>query len=165
MSKVKWELQTKNIKDLRDFEKNARKLSVHDAKNLQQSLDKYGLIDKPIVNTDGTIIGGHQRIALLRTQGIQSIECWLPSKKLSNQQVKELNIRLNRNKGEFDWDLLANEFEIEELLDFGFLEAELGISVEEEIAAAEKEDEKVEEENVCPNCGCELPKAKGKRQK
>ena len=44
----------------------------------------------------------------------------MPETKLSDRDVEELNIRLNRNTGEWDWDILANEWEVEDLQEWGF---------------------------------------------
>ncbi len=48
--------------------------------------------------------------------------------KLTLEEERELNIRLNRNSGEWDWDALANNFDEEELIDFGFEAYELHIN-------------------------------------
>ncbi len=46
---------------------------------------------------------------------------------LTKDKEKELNIRLNKSGGEFDMDILANEFDIEDLNDWGFSDLELGL--------------------------------------
>ena len=46
---------------------------------------------------------------------------------LSIGKERELNIRLNRNNGEWDWDKLANEFDLSELIDWGFDAKDLGV--------------------------------------
>lgn len=47
---------------------------------------------------------------------------------LELEREKELNLRLNRNHGEFDKDILANHYEAADLLAIGFSEVELGLS-------------------------------------
>jgi hypothetical protein len=49
---------------------------------------------------------------------------------LSKEDEKELNIRLNKNTGEFDIDVLANNFEVDELKDWGFKDVELGFNID-----------------------------------
>ena len=44
---------------------------------------------------------------------------------LTPEKERELNIRLNRNTGEWDYDSLANHFDVGELCEWGFDEAEL----------------------------------------
>jgi len=115
-------LQQFNIDELTDYYKNPRSLSDKEFKQLKTSLDKFGMIDKPIVNADSanTIIGGHQRKHVLEASGVTEIECWIPDRELSDKEVEELNIRLNKNTGSWDFDTLANEFELDDLLEWGF---------------------------------------------
>lgn len=47
---------------------------------------------------------------------------------LSEDAEKELNIRLNKNSGEWDWDMLANLFDMVDLVDWGFTADELNVS-------------------------------------
>jgi len=44
---------------------------------------------------------------------------------LSEKEVEELNIRLNKNTGSWDFDILANEFELPDLFEWGFSESNL----------------------------------------
>lgn len=126
---IGWKTETRKIKDLKPHPKNPRKLSTHDGENLRKSLEKFGLIDKPIITQDGLIIGGHQRISILKKMGSKSIECYVPDKVLSDKDIEELNIRLNRNIGEWDFEILANQWDPLELLEWGFTEDELTIDL------------------------------------
>jgi hypothetical protein len=128
-TRINWTLQQFRLDELTDYYKNPRSLSEKEFKQLKTSLDKFGMIDKPIVNADSlhTIIGGHQRKHVLEASGVKEIECWIPDRELSDKEVEELNIRLNKNTGSWDFDVLANEFELDDLLDWGFSEKELGI--------------------------------------
>jgi ParB-like chromosome segregation protein Spo0J len=65
----------------------------------------------------GYIVGGHFRVRELIKQGYEAIECVIVD--LSPEDEKELNIRLNANTGQWDWDSIANNFEIEEVSDWG----------------------------------------------
>lgn len=122
---IQWRLEKRSLSQLKDHPKNPRKLSKHDAEQLKTSLDKFGVADKPIINTDGTLIGGHQRKRVLKQLGYEEIECWVPDRTLSEEEIDEFNIRLNRNLGEWNWDILANEWDEALLLASGFEEAEL----------------------------------------
>lgn len=126
-SDIHWSLREYKIGDLTDYSKNPRQLTESQYKQLKTSLDKFGMIDKPIVNADNrnTIIGGHQRINVLRKVGAATVTAWVPSRELTEKEVEELNIRLNKNTGEWDFDILANEFEFDDLLSWGFDENEL----------------------------------------
>ena len=127
MNEITWSLKTFQIDELTDYAKNPRSLTKQQFEQLKKSLDKFGLIDKPIINADekNTVIGGHQRLRVLRAEGQKSVECWIPSRKLTDREVEELNIRLNKNTGDWDFDVLANEFELPDLVEWGFTEYEL----------------------------------------
>ncbi len=86
------------------------------------------MVDPIIVNSDNTVIGGHQRLKIIKELGATEV----PTVRLnlSKEDEKELNIRLNKNTGEFDLDILANNFDIDELKDWGFKEIELGFNID-----------------------------------
>lgn len=121
---MKWILQTRKIKDLKPHSKNPRTLSKYDAAHLSKSLEKFGLIDKPIISGD-QIIGGHQRISILKKLRHKEVECYVSEEPLSQEDIDELNICLNRNQGEWDFDILANQWDGQQLLDYGFTPEEL----------------------------------------
>ncbi len=127
MGKINWTLRTFRLDELTDYYKNPRSLSEKEFKQLKTSLDKFGMIDKPIVNLDSanTIIGGHQRKHVMEATGVTECECWIPDRELSEKEVEELNIRLNKNTGSWDFDTLANEFQLDDLLEWGFEEHDL----------------------------------------
>lgn len=131
MAEINWTLRTFMIDELTDYYKNPRSLSEKEFKQLKTSLDKFGMIDKPIVNADSlhTIIGGHQRKHVLEAGGAKEVECWIPDRLLTDKEVEELNIRLNKNTGSWDFDTLANEFELDDLLEWGFDKGELDLDL------------------------------------
>ena len=49
---------------------------------------------------------------------------------LSKEDEKELNVRLNKNTGEFDFDIMADNFDIEDLLEWGFKHIDLGLNID-----------------------------------
>jgi len=122
-----WTLRTVDISALTDYYKNPRSLSKAQFDQLKTSLDKFGMIDKPIINADktNTVIGGHQRLQVLRAEKVKRVECWYPSRELDDKEVEELNIRLNKATGAWDFDILANQWEQADLLEWGFTTAEL----------------------------------------
>lgn len=148
------------IAELKNHARNPRKLNKHDAEHLQRSLEKFGQCEPIIVNTDGLIIGGHQRVRTLKKMGEKEVDAYVPDVPLSDKDVDELNIRLNRNAGEWDFDILANGWDLVDLLDWGFTEDDLSIDAEV-ISAADDEQEKdndAKSEKLCPNCGWQLNK-------
>lgn len=152
---IQWHLEVRSIAQLKPHPKNPRNLSKEQFKHLKQSIDSFGLIDKPIINTDNTIIGGHQRIEILKKMKAKNVECWIPDHPLTDAQIDELNIRLNKNTGDWDWDILANEWELPELVEWGFKADDF---YDAPFPLDKNEDEEEKEKNVitCPHCGAEI---------
>ena len=89
-----------------------------------------------------TVIGGHQRLKICKELKYDKVDCVILD--LTKEQEKELNIRLNKSGGEWDMDILANEFDVEELKDWGFKEIELGLNIDKiDIEEESKDDDYV----------------------
>lgn len=101
------------------------------------------------------IIGGHQRVRTLKKMKVKEVDVYIPDRDLTEAEVDELNIRLNKNTGTWDYDLLANEFELSDLIDWGFTSEELLGSIDDDISITSK-DETEKEKKKCPHCGLEI---------
>lgn len=101
---IKWKVKTVKIKDLKDYERNPRFMTAKQAKDLQDSIEQYGLPEKPVINLDMTLIGGHQRKNLISEDGYTEIEVMVPDRLLNDKEVADLNIRLNKNTGSWDYE-------------------------------------------------------------
>lgn len=149
--KIVWSLHDIKIKDITPLAKNPRYIDKKTSQHLERIIDKYGLIDKPILNSDYTIIGGHQRINILKKNKEKSVLCWLPNRALTNDEIDELCIGLNLNQGAWDYDVLANEWDALSLIEWGFdPEALYGELEEKEKKTSNKK------KKECPNCGHEF---------
>ena len=131
---------------------NPRQISTKQYKDLKNSITKFGLVDPIIVNKNGyVVIGGHQRLKVLNEMQTDTIPCVVLD--LSKEKERELNVRLNKNTGDFDIDILANEFDIDELVDWGFKHIDLGLNIDK------IEEDKEEEEYIITIKETNLPKA------
>ena len=111
-------IETKKLSDLKPAPYNPRTSTKKQENKLQESLTKFGVVEPIIFNKQtGYIVGGHFRVRELKKLGYKEVECVIVD--LSEEDEKELNIRLNANTGEWDWDTLANEWNVEELTDWG----------------------------------------------
>ena len=154
---IHWCLEVHPIKTLKAHPKNPRQISKEQFQHLEGLIAKFGFIDRPIINSDKTIICGHQRVRVLKKMKAKTVECWVPDELLSDEDVEELLIRHNLNQGSFDYDVLANSFEPLDLLKWGFSEAQLlGISEELEESSDGEEKNSSKKNKCCPNCGHEL---------
>ncbi len=152
---IKWKLEELSIKDLKEHPKNPRQIQKDQFDRLSGLIDKFGLIDKPIINTDMTIIGGHQRIRVLKKKKVKTVECWVADRQLTDEEIDELCIGLNLYQGSFDYDILGNLWDPLELLNLGFTENQLLGECKEEIEGEETE-KKGKKKKSCPSCGHEF---------
>lgn len=108
---------------------NPRKATEKDVADLRENIRRFGWVEPLVVNRypgrENVIIGGHLRQRIAIEDGIETVPIVYVS--LPEERERELNVRLNRNVGRWDWDLLAN-FDNDFLLDVGFEEWELGLT-------------------------------------
>ena len=123
------QIVNKSIDELIAAEYNPRELTKDQYKQLKDSLQRFGIVDPIIINSNperkNIVIGGHQRIKVAADLDMFEIPC--VEFDLTQEKEKELNVRLNKNTGQWDYDILANEFELEDLIDWGFNSDELAI--------------------------------------
>jgi DNA modification methylase len=111
-------IEKKKISDLIPAPYNPRQSTAKQEKHLKESLEKFGLVEPIIFNKQtGYIVGGHFRVRELKKLGIKEIECVIVD--LNEEDEKELNIRLNANTGGWDWDTLANDWDVVDLEAWG----------------------------------------------
>ena len=115
------------ISELKSADYNPRRHDADAVDQLKISIERYGMVDPIIVNCApermNIVIGGHMRIKSAKELGIESI----PVVYVNIPDVakeKELNLRLNKNTGEWDLELLA-EFDESLLDDVGFSSEEI----------------------------------------
>ena len=117
----------RKIDELIFAEYNPRQLSKDQFKYLKDSIHRFGLVDPIIINKNkdrkNIIIGGHQRVKVAKSLNLNKVPC--VELDLTLEQERELNVRLNKNVGQWDYDVLANNFEMEELSNWGFEDADL----------------------------------------
>lgn len=117
------------ISKLKPAKYNPRQITKKQYNDLKESIKKFGLVDPIIINKNGNIvIGGHQRLKICKELKHIDIECVVLD--LNKEQERELNIRLNKSGGEWDMDILANEFDIDDLVDWGFRHIDLGLNLD-----------------------------------
>jgi DNA modification methylase len=142
------------VGQLRASEYNPRIWSKEAIAQLKESIQRFGLVDPVLVNNapgrEGVVIGGHFRLAVAKELGFAEMPVvYLHIADLEKE--KELNLRLNRNTGEFDWNLLAN-FDEAFLKDIGFSSEEMddifGIDEDPDVFDLEKELRKLQIEKI-----------------
>ena len=125
MNDIEWTYEVRNTDELSENVDNPRRLSKKRSKELKQSLEKFGLCQPIVIQPDGKIVGGHQRLKTIRSLGVDAVHVAIPSRTLTDREEQELTIGLNKISGEFDLDMLANRWDMDVLLESGFTEEEL----------------------------------------
>ena len=83
---------------------------------IKNSISEFGYVDPVIVNKDLTVIGGHQRISVLKTLGYTEIDCVVID--IDKTKEKALNVALNKISGEWNKELLADLIKDLQSLDY-----------------------------------------------
>jgi DNA modification methylase len=128
MANINSKLQVRQLKisELKPNAYNPRKWSDEQLQKLRESTEKYGVVDPLIVNNHearkNIVVGGNMRLTALKEMGFDEVPAVHVS--LDEKQERDLNIRLNKTGGDFDFDLLK-EFDEELLADIGFDSEEL----------------------------------------
>lgn len=120
---------TLDIDKLIPSDYNPRTITKKNYEKLKKSIQTYGMLSPIIVNNNRArkkyIVGGHQRYRVAKELGYKTVNCKYIY--ATPEEEKKLNLSLNKVTGDWDKDILANQFEIEQLLDIGFTKFELGI--------------------------------------
>jgi len=149
------EISYYNPDELIAAEYNPRQLTKDQHKDLTDSIKRFGLVDPLIVNIyperKNILVGGHQRLKIAQELDIKDIPC--VEVELNPDQERELNIRLNKNSGEWDYDALANYFDVGELTEWGFTDDELQFYEDEPTDGLIDDDEVPEVEEAITKTG------------
>jgi len=104
------EINTYRIDDILPADYNPRKaLKPGDPafEKLKRSIEKFDYVVPIVVNKrTGKVVGGHQRLAVLKTLGKTEVECSMVD--LTDMEEKELNLALNKVSGQWDNDKLSD---------------------------------------------------------
>lgn len=117
---------------------NPRIIKDDKFKKLVQSIKDFPemLELRPIVvNNDGVVLGGNMRLKACKEAGLKEVPV-IKASELTEEQQKEFIIKDNVGFGEWDWEDLANNWDAEELTDWGL---DLPVSMEVELEAEEDE--------------------------
>lgn len=135
---IEWLEETRKLTELKPLEKNPRRISKQEFDRLVDKIKRLGYSNRIKINTDNSVVGGHQRIRALKQLGHQEVKVLVPTRLLTEKEYRESVITDNLSAGEHDFDILANEWDVPELIDFGMMpEWFVGDEVEE-IESAEE---------------------------
>lgn len=110
-----------DIKQVRPNPDNPRFIKGNKFEKLVKSIKEFPeMLDlRPIVvNQDMIVLGGNMRLKACEEAGLKEVPI-IFADNLTPEQEKEFIIKDNSSFGEWDWDLLANEWETDQLIDWG----------------------------------------------
>lgn len=122
-------IETRPLSTLNPAPYNPRVMSQHDRQALERSIREFGLVEPIVINSDGTVIGGHQRLEALKKLGHTDAQCVVVD--LPKPKEKALNLALNRIRGDWDYRMLHSLLSDLQLSDVdlsltGFSQFEIG---------------------------------------
>ena len=130
MTDITWTNDTRKLSDLVPWEHNPKRMSKKQADGLRLSIERFGFAVPFLVSPNGDIYDGHQRQTLMgaiREYGPNAtVDVRVSSRPLTDDERRELVVRLKQNQAGWDFDMLPNLYEQDELLEWGFDEWELG---------------------------------------
>ena len=132
-------MQLVNIQQIKNNENNPRIIKDYKFKQLVKSIKEFPEMLKlrPIVvNSDMIVLGGNMRLKACKEAGLK--EVWiLKADELTEEQQREFIVKDNVGFGEWDWDVLANEWNNQQLEDWGL---DLLPFEEEDVLEAKEDD-------------------------
>lgn len=151
------------LSKLKFYEKNPRKIDKVQFEKLCNNIlaDQDFFVMRPCLVTiiDGkqVIYAGNQRARAAKKLGIKEVPC-IVAENISEEILKKRIVLDNLHHGEFDYEMLASDYDIPELIELGMTEKEMGIisEIEADKIEEEEKEEKPEQCKLCPKCGYEL---------
>ncbi len=135
-----WLNQKRKLKELIPYERNPRKVSDEKLKLLKKRIEELGYYNPIILDKDNTVLAGHQRLKILSQLGEKEVDVRIPEKKLSKKDKDSIIVGDNLSIGEFDFEILQEDFSNKELEEIGFdieelpeLEPEEGLTDDDEV--------------------------------
>jgi hypothetical protein len=145
--RITWKIEKRKLADLKPHPKNPRQFTDKGMKDLENSINSIGFMQPININQDGLILSGHARAMKLKQMGETEVDVYVPDRMLTPKQEEEVLVRANANTaGQWDFDILANQFELEDINEWGL---ELEMNVEDE--AQDIEIKNTKNDNEIPN--------------
>jgi site-specific DNA-methyltransferase (adenine-specific) len=152
---IKWHIGTRKLSELKEWDKNPRKITEANFQRLKDRLKDRGLHDVLVIDTNDVILSGNMRKRALSEMGVEDVSVMWPERPLTEEEREKVALESNLNDGQNDWDMLANMFEPALLLDVGFSEKDLLGAPDKQIYNEEVNTDELlgTLEHECPKCG------------
>ena len=131
MTDITWTNERRKLKDLRPWERNPRQITKTQAQRLVESFDEFGQVETIAIGPNNEVYNGHQRLNVLMDKHGKDyeLEVRVSSQALTEKQREKLTVYLHKGAaGEWDFDTLS-EFDLDDLLEWGFDKGELDLDL------------------------------------
>jgi len=127
---ITWTNERRALRDLAPWEHNPRYIKDAQAERLLESFNEFGQVLPICIGPSGQIYDGHQRrnvIGAADDYGLDyEIDVRVASRELTERERQKLTVYLHKGAaGDWDWEELANSFEFDDLVLWGFDEEQL----------------------------------------
>ena len=164
MSDITWTNETRKLSDLKPWPRNPRQIKDDQAKRLNESLADFAQVETIAIGPGNEVYNGHQRLNVWAAEHGPDFEVdvRVASRELSEKEREKLTVMLHKGAaGEWDFDTLANEFEVLDLLEWGFSEQDLelaAVMIPDFEPVDESEQPRLDQKApvTCPECGHEF---------
>lgn len=137
---ITWTNERRKLSDLIPWERNPRTINNAQAERLVDSVETFGQVETLAIDCRNNILNGHQRASVLAGQhGMDyEVDVRVANRVLTERERQQLTVYLHRGTtGAWDFEELANSFEFDDLVTWGFSEEELlGLDFGEEPTSA-----------------------------
>lgn len=162
-SDIIWHDERRKLSELIPWPRNPRQINTDQGKRLAQSFDEFAQVETIAIGPGNEVYNGHQRLNVWAAEyGDIEVDVRVASRALTEKEREKLTIFLHKGAaGEWDFDKLANEFELDELLEWGWTERELQVSDSfmpdfEPVGIDEQGRLDEKKKVICPECGHEF---------
>lgn len=151
---IEWVEETRKVSQLKKHPNNPRTITTERFETLVKNIQLNGYNNRILITKDNLVLGGNQRLAALKKLKVKEVKVLVPTVDLTPAEQDRINVTDNINAGDWSWEMLANQFDTADLIEWGMQESWLGTKTK-----ADKESSEVLEsdfsdmQHECPKCG------------
>lgn len=144
------------VKDLKPYEKNAKKHDETQINNVAESIKQFGIVQPIVVDKDNVVIIGHCRLEACKKLKYKEVPCVMADT-LTDEQVAKLRLLDNKlNESDWDFDLIKQEINDLEFdgfdIDWNIPLTADDINIDDFFTEAQEKEKKTKT-IICPKCG------------
>lgn len=160
-----WTNEKRTLRSLTPWERNPRYIKDAQAERLLESFNEFGQVLPICIDPRGDILDGHQRRSVIGAAdeyGLDyEVDVRVSSRELTERERQKLTVYLHQGAtGSFDFEMLANDFEFDDLVLWGFDEDQLlGMGTVPDFRPVGEDEQGTLSEHkkvCCPECGHEF---------